>query len=143
MHLPTIIQNPTIEHSLFDSKNLKLYEITTSTKLTPLPYSNDSGLILTRGTNVVLIGHGYIQGQVNVSDGEPENLVRGYDYYLVNQNGTNYYGYLPVNAVTEIQQKHNKIPYAYTRKNINIYKYPTASEDSINTIIELIENASK
>ena len=132
-------KNPEIEHVLYDNSNIKLMEVTndTSVSMKAMPYSTSGIISITPGSCIVLIGYGEFRSTITPSPTSSSNYekVNGYGYYLATVNGTNYYGYLPISAVTEIQTSESMVPYVFAMKNINVYKYPSATEDEVNTII--------
>jgi len=132
--------NPNVTQSLFNSEQIRLMEITSDTavSLKATPYSKKGNITLSSGSCVIEIGCGSINYDEIVSVSESsiqDNTISGYKYYMANVNGTNYYGFLPISAVSEIITNDANLPYAFAKKNINVYKYPSATEDEINTII--------
>lgn len=135
------ISNPTIETNLYDTEELTLAEITSDTTVSmlELPYSTKGLVTLSQGANIVEIGEGVYKNEENNNT----ETVNGYKYYLATVNGTNYYGYLPISVVTKLDVSESIMPYAFTRKNIKMYKYPTSSQDQINTVLHTFEEITK
>ena len=104
-----------------------------------LPYSTKGLVTLSQGANIVEIGEGVYKNEENNNT----ETVNGYKYYLATVNGTNYYGYLPISVVTKLDVSESIMPYAFTRKNIKMYKYPTSSQDQINTVLHTFEEITK
>lgn len=136
-----IYSNPNVSKTLFSSDNIKLMEITSDTtvSLKATPYSSKGIITLGSGSCVIEIGCGCISydeiESVSESQTPDDDIISGYKYYMANVNGTNYYGFLPISATSEIITNETDIPYAFAKKNINVYKYPSATEDEINSII--------
>lgn len=135
--------NPSVKTTLIDNTEIKLMEITndTSVNLTKEPYMVNSIITLSPETKVVEIGYGEIYYGEYIEDNA--EVINGYKYYLATVNGDNYYGYLPISAVTKLNYSESLVPYAYTKKNVNIYKYPSNTLDDKNTVLTTLSEITK
>jgi len=133
--------NPNIRNVFLDVSNIEFMEVAggVDVNLYEKPYSSLSVVVIPNGSKLTRIGYGEIfyEGESTYS------RVYGYDYYMVTINGTNYYGYLDVSSTVSLITNNTSIPYAFARQGAKVYKYPSRTEDSVNTVIKTLTDVTK
>ena len=135
----TMLSNPEINVEYMDSKDVTFNEIVSSeAKMVALPYSTEPLVLLPRETKVVMIGKGYMEVAGNQEE------IQGYQYFMATVAGTNYYGFIEIDDTYELEVDSNPAQrYVFIRAGAKIYKYPSRTIDTINTLTQTITSNKK
>ena len=137
---PTYATNPDISLQYLDQRYISFHEVVSNTnvELKASPYAKTSVIEIVPGSRLVHIANGYMS-----YDGVARQKVNGYEYFLITINGVNYYGFLEIDKVSEIDITQSTARYVYARPRSKVYKYPTRTPDTTNIVIGEIDKTQR
>ena len=134
-----VISNPEITVNYLSNRDISFHEIVSNeARMVEFPYSTQALVTLPRQTKLIMIGKGFIE----TTTGQTE--IQGYDYFMATVSGTNYYGFIEIDDTFELEVDQNPADkYVYIRGGAKIYKYPSRTIDTKNTLTETLDSGKR